>query len=195
MRIRLTIAIGALVVLAATAALVARSQLPGIGAGALLYPARHVSKRVTPTGCIDRIFDGVRARLAGWVCSADPASSKPTIVYLHGIADNRDSSIGVIARFLRPRLQCRSSTTAAGTDDRKAIAARMGSSRSRICGSCSTKPVLIDAILIGHSLGAAVALQTAAIDRRVRAVVAASTFADLRSIATERAPARVHRRR
>ena len=31
-------------------------------------------------------------------------------------------------------------------------------------------------------------LQAAAVDRRVRAVVAASTFADLRSIATERAP-------
>src|SRR5204862_4012292 len=45
------------------------------------------------------------------------------------------------------------------------------------------------AILIGHSLGAAVALQEAAIDRRVQAVVAASTFADLRSIAAERAPA------
>jgi pimeloyl-ACP methyl ester carboxylesterase len=43
-------------------------------------------------------------------------------------------------------------------------------------------------ILIGHSLGGAVALQAAAVDRRVRAVVAASTFADLRSIATERAP-------
>ena len=44
------------------------------------------------------------------------------------------------------------------------------------------------AIVIGHSLGGAVALQAAAIDSRIRAVVAASTFSDLRSIATERAP-------
>jgi pimeloyl-ACP methyl ester carboxylesterase len=44
-----------------------------------------------------------------------------------------------------------------------------------------------DVILIGHSLGAAVALQTAAIEPRVRAVVAASSFSDLRTIATERA--------
>lgn len=42
-------------------------------------------------------------------------------------------------------------------------------------------------ILIGHSLGAAIALQTAAIEPRVRAVVAASTFSDLRAIASARA--------
>ena len=74
------------------------------------------------------------------------------------------------------------------TADRKAIAARTVSSKSRICGACSIRPASERAILIGHSLGAAVALQAAAIDRRVQAVVAASTFADLRSIATERAP-------
>ena len=43
-------------------------------------------------------------------------------------------------------------------------------------------------VLIGTSLGAAVALQEAADDRRVSAVVAAETFSDLRTVATERAP-------
>ena len=43
-------------------------------------------------------------------------------------------------------------------------------------------------VLIGTSLGAAVALQEAAEDPRVVAVVAAETFSDLRTVATERAP-------
>jgi pimeloyl-ACP methyl ester carboxylesterase len=43
-------------------------------------------------------------------------------------------------------------------------------------------------VLFGASLGAAVALQEAAIDERVTAVVAAETFSDLRTVATERAP-------
>ena len=43
-------------------------------------------------------------------------------------------------------------------------------------------------VLIGTSLGAAVALQEAAADARVTAVIAAETFADLRTVATERAP-------
>ena len=44
-------------------------------------------------------------------------------------------------------------------------------------------------VLIGTSVGAAVALQEAADDRRVSAVVAAETFSDLRTVATVRAPA------
>ena len=43
-------------------------------------------------------------------------------------------------------------------------------------------------VLVGTSLGAAVALQEAARDARVTAVVAAETFSDLRTVATERAP-------
>jgi pimeloyl-ACP methyl ester carboxylesterase len=43
-------------------------------------------------------------------------------------------------------------------------------------------------ILLGCSLGAAVALQSAAIDKRITAVVAAETFSDLRTVVTERAP-------
>jgi dipeptidyl aminopeptidase/acylaminoacyl peptidase len=43
-------------------------------------------------------------------------------------------------------------------------------------------------VLVGASLGAAVALQEAAFDTRVTAVVAAETFSDLRTVATERAP-------
>ena len=43
-------------------------------------------------------------------------------------------------------------------------------------------------VLLGTSLGAAVALQEAALAPRVTAVIAAETFSDLRTVATERAP-------
>ena len=43
-------------------------------------------------------------------------------------------------------------------------------------------------VLIGTSLGAAVALQETAGDMRVTAVIAAETFSDLRTVASERAP-------
>jgi len=43
-------------------------------------------------------------------------------------------------------------------------------------------------VLMGHSLGAAIAIQAAAGDQRIATVVAAETFSDLRTIARERAP-------
>src|SRR4030095_9338688 len=54
----------------------------------------------------------------------------------------------------------------------------------RVLDSLDPGPV----VLMGSSLGAAVALQEAADDRRVTVVVAAETFSDLRTIARERAP-------
>jgi uncharacterized protein len=54
----------------------------------------------------------------------------------------------------------------------------------RVLDSVGPGPI----VLIGTSLGAAVALQEAAEDPRVTAVVAAETFSDLRTVATERAP-------
>ncbi len=43
-------------------------------------------------------------------------------------------------------------------------------------------------VVLGVSLGAAVALQAAADDPRLSAVIAVATFSDLRTVATERAP-------
>jgi pimeloyl-ACP methyl ester carboxylesterase len=184
---RLAVAVWILVMLSAVAAAIGRSQLPAIGAGALLYPARHVSTRPTPAGCVDRTFDGVRARLAGWVCTTESASSKPTIVYLHGIADNRDSSTGVIDRFQQRGFSVivyDSRGHGRSEGDRCTYGFFEKQDLVRVLDQAGVD----SAILIGHSLGAAVALQAAATDTRIKAVVAASTFADLRSIAAERAP-------
>ena len=108
-------------------------------------------------------------------------------MYLHGIADNRAGAAGVATRF-----------TSRGFDFVAYDSRAHGASEGEHCTygyyeKLDLRRVLDEAgaervILIGHSLGAAVALQTAAIDPRVSAVVAAASFSDLRTIATERAP-------
>ena len=54
----------------------------------------------------------------------------------------------------------------------------------RAIDAVPNKPVVV----IGVSLGAAVALQAAAEDRRIATVISIATFSDLRSIVAERAP-------
>ena len=184
---RIAVAITLLAILAAMGAALVRSQLPAIGAGALLYPARQVSKRATPAACVDRTFEGVDARLAGWICNPEMPSAKPAIVYLHGIGDNRDSSTGVIDRFVRRGFtvvvyDSRGHGRSAGEG------CTYGFFEKQDLRRVLDQAAIDRAIAIGHSLGGAVALQAAAIDPRIIGVVSVSTFADLRSIATERAP-------
>ena len=139
-----------------------------------------------PHGCVEQTFAGVDVELRGWRCAA-ATERRGTIIYLHGIADNRGSATGVVERFVR-----------SGFDVIAYDSRAHGASTGHLCtyGVFEKQDLrrvldqagVTDAVLIGHSLGAAVALQAAAGEPRVRAVVAASTFADLRSIAIERAP-------
>jgi pimeloyl-ACP methyl ester carboxylesterase len=157
-----------------------------MAAGGLLRPMRRAVDRGAPEHCIEATFAGAGVTLKGWRCSA-PARPRATIVYLHGIADNRVSATGVIERFL-----------ARGFDVVAYDSRAHGSSSGDICtyGFFEKQDLhrVIDAlgagpiVLIGTSLGAAVALQEAADDRRVAAIVAAETFSDLRTVARERAP-------
>jgi pimeloyl-ACP methyl ester carboxylesterase len=185
---RLSIAIAIVVViLPATVAIIARSQLPGVGAGALLFPSRHRNTQPLPDGCVNRTFNGEDLTLDGWQCTSPAAVHRGTIVYLHGVADNRGSAVTTILRML-PKgfdvIAYDSRGHGASQGDRCTYGYFEKRDLQRVLDQLGVDKV----ILIGHSLGAAVALQEAAIDPRIRAVVAASTFADLRSIATERAP-------
>jgi hypothetical protein len=162
------------------------SQIPVLAAGGLLHPARRRVTAAPPTGCADTNFQGDGLTLRGWSCSAaEPV--RGTIVYLHGIADNRGSAAGPIQRF-----------TARGFDaiayDSRAHGESEGSACTygffekedlhRVIDTIRHQPVVV----IGTSLGAAVALQEAADDTRVAAIVAAEAFSDLRTVARERAP-------
>jgi pimeloyl-ACP methyl ester carboxylesterase len=79
---------------------VAVSLLPGIGAGGLLHPARRPVAGLPPAACRDATFSGDAVELKGWRCAAS-GTRRGTLVYLHGVADNRTSAAGVADRFAR----------------------------------------------------------------------------------------------
>ena len=183
---RITVGFGAVTLIVAGAVALVESQLPVVGAGALLYPSRTAMSRPMPRGCVEQTFAGIDVELRGWRCAA-AAPRRGTIIYLHGIADNRGSAAGVVERFVPLGFDVIAYDSRAhgdSTGNRCSYGVFEKQDLRRVMDQAG----VTDAVLIGHSLGAAVALQAAAGEPRVRAVVAASTFADLRSIAIERAP-------
>jgi pimeloyl-ACP methyl ester carboxylesterase len=178
---------GRLVGAVIAAALIAAALImaPSIAAGGLLYPARHALRAAIPPGCENRDFQGDDVTLRGWQCGSI-GKRRGTIIFLHGVADNRGSSVGVVQRF-----------TPRGFDVVAYDSRRHGQSPGEVCtyGFVEKRDLrrVIDGlstgavVLIGTSLGAAVALQEAASDPRVATVVAAESFSDLRTVATERA--------
>lgn len=174
-------------VVLALALAVAASQAPSVAASGLLYPARRQPKAQAPANCADLEVAGTGATLRGWHCRAG-SPTRGTVVYLHGVADNRDSSIGLVRRF-----------TAQGLDVVAYDSRAHGASEGTLCtyGYFEKEDLrrVIDTlapgplVLIGTSLGAAVALQETATDDRVSGVIAAEVFSDLETIARERAPA------
>jgi pimeloyl-ACP methyl ester carboxylesterase len=124
--------------------------------------------------------------LKGWQCRAS-ITRRGTLVYLHGTADNRTSGAGVIERFVGRGFDVVAyDSRAHGESDGDVCTYGFFEKQDlhRVLDIVGPGPVL----LMGTSLGAAVALQEAARDMRVTAVVAAETFSDLRTVATERAP-------
>ena len=162
------------------------SQLPGIGAGALLHPMRRRVGVPPPAGCESVTFQAEIGRLIGWRCPAS-GPRRGSVVYLHGVADNRASSAGVISRYARLGFDAVAfDSRAHGDSDGEFCTYGYFETEDlrRVLDTLAAGPV----VLIGTSLGAAVALQHAARDPRVTALVAAEPFADLRTIAIERAP-------
>ena len=182
---RTTVTVLTIVAVAAGLVVTGSTQLPAIGAGAVLHPFRHGVQMAPPEGCEGATFAGRDVRLEGWTCAAS-GPRRGTLLYLHGIADNRTSGVGIIRRF-----------TARGFDVVAYDSRAHGNSGGSACTygyfeKDDLKLVLdqvkaSDVVLLGTSLGAAVALQ-AGHDPRVRAIISAESFSDLRSVASERAP-------
>jgi pimeloyl-ACP methyl ester carboxylesterase len=165
---------------------VAVTQLPGIGAGALLHPGRRPVTSSAPAQCESATFAGAGVALAGWRCAA-AAARRGSLVYLHGIADNRTSSAGAIERFRRLGLDVIAYDSRAHGEsggDFCTYGFYEKEDLRLVLGAIGEGPI----VLFGTSLGAAVALQEASRNPRVTAVIAAETFADLQTVATERAP-------
>jgi alpha-beta hydrolase superfamily lysophospholipase len=164
---------------------VASTQIPGIGAGALLHPARRRVVGPPPPTCQNATFDGEGVKLAGWQCRAS-GPRRGTLIYLHGVADNRSSGVGVIERFGKRGFDVVAyDSRAHGESAGDACTYGFFEKRDlqRLIDTLAPGPI----VLVGTSLGAAVALQGAAGDPRVTAVIAAEPFSDLRTVAIERA--------
>jgi len=124
--------------------------------------------------------------LSGWLFEPR-GKPRGLVVFLHGRMANRTWGIGA-AEALVPQ------GYAVLAYDQRAHGASGGDyctygylekgDLSRAIDAVGIAPVYV----IGHSLGAAVALQAAAEDSRIRAVVAAAPFSDLRTVIAERAP-------
>lgn len=171
--------------LGAAAGLVA-VQLPTIAAGGLLFPARHKPAGPAPAGCVDARFDGADVTLSGWRCRP-PGDARGTLIYLHGVADNRASVRGVLERFTALGFEVIAYDSRAHGDSTGDVCTYGFYEKDdlrRVIDAVAPGPV----VLLGTSLGAAVALQAASGDVRVSAIIAAETFSDLRTIAEERAP-------
>jgi uncharacterized protein len=165
---------------------VAWTQLPILGAGGLLHPGRRRVDGPRPENCRDASVDSAGVLLSGWRCAAT-SRRRGTLVYLHGIADNRTSAAGIVPRFA-PRgfdvvaFDSRAHGESAG--DACTYGFYEKGDLRRIIDTVPAGPI----VLLGTSLGAAVALQEAAHDARVSAIVAVETFSDLKTVAAERAP-------
>ena len=161
-------------------------RLPELGAGGLLHPGRRPVVTPAPAGCAEASFAGDGVILKGWRCAAT-GTLRATIVYLHGTADNRTSAAGLVQRF-GPRgfAVVAYDSRAHGESGGDACTYGFYEKRDlrRVLDTIDSGPI----VLLGASLGAAVALQEAAEDPRAAAIVAVETFSDLRTVASERAP-------
>jgi pimeloyl-ACP methyl ester carboxylesterase len=171
----------------AFAALLAGCMPPSWGAAALLHPARRpvAGAPALPHRDFTVVSDG--ATLRGWIFPARSQARSAAVLYLHGAGDNRESGVWIAERLVR-----------AGHDVVLYDGRAHGESTGDACtyGFYEKRDLsrVLDglgidrAVVIGVSLGAAVALQAAAEDPRIVAAVAVATFSDLEAVARERAP-------
>jgi uncharacterized protein len=169
-------------VLLAVAACVPTSR----GADMVLHPARKpITKQpAIPFDAVEFEGDG-GVKLKGWWFHAPQKAG--TVVFLHGTGDNRSAGIGVAQHFVghgfdviaydsRAHGESGGDMCTYGFYEKKDL--------RRVLDRVEVKPI----VLMGFSMGAAIALQAAAEDARIAAVVSVSAFSDLRTAVLERAP-------
>ena len=162
------------------------SQFPRIGAALILHPPHRRVTTMLPPRCEEINYQGDGVGLQGWRGDA-AGKSRGTLIYLHGVADNRASGAGVVGRFQKRGFDVVAYDSRAHGEsggDACTYGYFEKEDLRRVLDTVRPGPV----ILVGSSLGAAVALQLAATDNRVSAVVAAECFSDLKTVVTERAP-------
>jgi uncharacterized protein len=179
-----------LVTLVASVAAVLAGCMPASwGANALLHPARRAVTLPAPASFEQLTLAGADVMLKAWRLRATPPT-RGTLIYLHGVADNRMSGTGIGQRFAEKGFDVIAyDSRAHGESGGEACTYGFFEKQDlvRVLDTIAVRPI----VLFGVSLGAAVALQTAALDDRIAAVVAIETFSDLRTVARERVPSLV----
>jgi len=160
---------------------------PSWAANALLHPPRRQTSQVR-TAAFERVdLDvGQGVHLIGWLFRT-PGPRRGTVVYLHGVGDNRGSGIGIANHFMSlgfDVLAYDSRAHGESSGDTCTYGFYEKHDLSRALDLVGAKRALV----FGISLGAAVGLQAAALDPRIAVVVAVSPFSDLRTVARDRVP-------
>lgn len=161
--------------------------LPEMGATILLHPPKKSVHATPPAGCEPVTFEVNGVRLAGWMGRC-PGKARGTVIYLHGIADNRVGGAGICERFLKSGFDVIAyDSRAHGSSGGNACTYGYHEKRDllEIVEKVEHPPV----VLLGGSMGAAIALQAAGESSRgIAAVIAAESFSDLETISRERVP-------
>ena len=154
------------------------------GADKLLHPKRRPVRQAIPSSEAVQ-FEGEGVRLAGrWFHAPE---KRGTVVFLHGLSDNRAAGVKIADHFVARGFDVIAyDSRAHGESGGDACTYGFYEKRDleRVLDRVETRPIVV----MWFSMGAAVALQAAAADRRIDAVVAVSPFSDLRTIVRERAP-------
>ena len=164
---------------------------PDWGARALLQPM-HRPSAGTPAGAEPFAVEvAPSVTLRGWLARG-VGRRRGLVLYLHGVGDNKDSAAGLIARYT-PRGFDVAAYDARAHGESDGAACTYGyyekADVARVLDVLTASGAAADrTVLFGSSMGAAVALQAAPLDGRVRAVVAQSPFAELGDAARSMRP-------
>ncbi len=158
---------------------------PSWGANALLHPARRPVGAPPALPHRDVAVDGDGVTIRGWLFPARSPRRVATVVYLHGVGDNRASGTWIAERLVREGFDVVAYDSRAHGDS-TGDACTYGFHEKRDLSRVLDRLGVERAVVIGVSLGAAVALQAAAEDPRIAAVVSVATFSSLEEIARDR---------
>jgi pimeloyl-ACP methyl ester carboxylesterase len=161
---------------------------PAWGAQAILHPYRRAVGPPPDLPHRDIAITNGDVVLKGWYFPASAPSPKPRplLVYLHGSADNRQSGVGLARRF-GPRGYDVLTYDGRAHGESSGAACTYGVLEKRDLMRALDAVGAHEAVLFGSSLGAAVALEAAPLDPRVRGVIAQSSFSTLRRVVHDRA--------